>query len=214
MDLSYDTSMTKELYLQPYRSAAKRHGSDFSVTLWANQGTQEIRFQVFTEMYFLAGKRILDAGCSRGDLAAYLLNRDVQFEHYLGIDALSEVIEYAADRNLPRCEFHQGDFIKTPQLLSESQPQIICISGALNTMEAGQMLAVLEAAWSFASEALLFNFLSERAQDHDDSAETFIRRHNPAFMLDWALRHTPYAALRHDYFKGGHDATILMRHPK
>ncbi|MEE9211996.1 MAG: methyltransferase domain-containing protein [Phycisphaeraceae bacterium] len=201
----------RDPYLQPYREAAKRHGSDFAVTLWANRKSQELRFDVFRQMCFLTGKRILDAGCSRGDFAAFLLKRDVAFEHYVGIDALAEVIDYAAGRGLPRCEFRCGDFVTQPELLSIGKPQVICISGALNTMTDEQVRTVLGSAWAAAGETLLFNFLSDRAQRDAPPQDAFARRLNTLDMLDWALGRTWHVVFRQDYFKSGHDATILMR---
>ena len=49
-------------YLEPYRQSHARHGSAFDVTLWASPESQRLRFQVFTEMCFLGGRRILIAG--------------------------------------------------------------------------------------------------------------------------------------------------------
>ena len=56
----------KDAYLRPYERSQEQHGSAFEVTLWASRASQTLRFEVFTRMCQLAGKRILDAGCSRG----------------------------------------------------------------------------------------------------------------------------------------------------
>jgi SAM-dependent methyltransferase len=162
-------------------------------------------------MCFLFGKRVLDAGCGRGDFAAYLLNRGIEFERYIGIEAMPELADFAHRRGLRNTEFHRGDFLLDPQLLSRGSPQVVCISGTLNTMTDPQIEAVLQAAWEGASEALIFNFLSDRAGPQAPKETGFVRRLDPLRLLGWALERTPTVSFRQDYFKSGHDATILMR---
>ena len=203
---------SQEAHLEPYRHAATRHGNGFEVTLWANPDSQRLRFEVMAELYPLGGKRVLDAGCSRGDFAAYLIEQGTAFAHYIGIDGLCDVIDYAKSRDLSNCEFHCGDFIHEPALLSKGRPHIICISGSLNTLHDDQVQTVLEAAWMATEEALMFNFLSDRAKlpDKPESIKP-ARRFDTLSLLDWALGKTGQVVFRQDYFKSGHDATILLR---
>jgi SAM-dependent methyltransferase len=205
--------MADDRYLEPYRQSAQQHGTDFRVTLWANEASQRRRFELFAEMAHLSGKRILDAGCSRGDLAAFLLERRIAFGHYVGIDALPEVIAFASSRNLPRSTFHCADFVHDARSLAIGKPQVICISGALNTMDDATVLAVLENAWSATSQTLMFNFLSDRAGPMAPLQDTIARRLDTMRLLDWALSHTWSVAFRQDYFNHGHDATIAMHKP-
>lgn len=199
-------------YLDPYRRSHQRHGAAFEVTLWASPQSQRLRFDVMAQMCFFAGKRVLDAGCSRGDFAAYLNERDIPYASYTGIDGLCEVIEFAQTRSLPRTHFLCGDFVADTTLLASGNPQIIAISGSLNTMSDEHVQSVLAAAWATATEALIFNFLSDRhvapAHLREDGPA---RRFDTIRMLDWATDKTPYVMFRQDYFTGGHDATILMR---
>ncbi|MFA9478186.1 trans-aconitate 2-methyltransferase [Phycisphaerales bacterium AB-hyl4] len=200
-----------DAYMQPYREAHEDHGSDFAVTLWASPKTQKRRFEVFTQMCFLAGKRVLDAGCSRGDFAEYLIKHDVPFGKYIGIDGLSEVIDYAEQRQMPQCEFHHGDFVTHPELLRTGKPQVIAISGTLNTMSDKLSLRVLDDAWQAAGETLIFNFLSDRCGPKAPAQLPPARRLDTAAIFEWALQHTWDVQFRQDYFQHGHDATILMR---
>jgi len=198
-------------YLNPYRESARQHGTGFSVTLWSNERSQRARFEVFTQMCFLPGKRILDAGCSRGDFARYLIERDIAFSKYVGVDALPEVIAHARSLTLANCEFHVGDFVSDPAVLSLGDPQVICISGALNTMTDEQVFATLESAWRATRQTLIFNFLSDRADRAAPPQSSPARRLETLRLLDWALGRTSSVRFRQDYFRGGHDATILMR---
>ena len=197
-------------YLEPYRQSHARHGANFEVTCWASPRSQELRFEVFTQMCFLAGKRVLDAGCSRGDLAVYLHQRQIWPARYIGIDALPEVIAFARQRHLPDCEFHAGDLLRDATLWRLGAPQVIAISGTLNTMTDAAAFTLLSHAWEAGPQTLLFNFLSSRTHRQVAHETGPVRRMDPLQLLDWALARTSSVALRQDYFAGGHDATICM----
>ncbi len=200
-------------YLRPYRDAVQEHGSDFKATLWATPKTQRLRFRVFTEMAFFAGKRVLDAGCSRGDFAAYLLEHDQPYQRYIGIDGMPEVIDHARQRGLPHAEFHAGDFVTHPDLLRLGDPQIITLSGTLNTMDDRTVFQLLDHAWEAAGQALLFNFLSDRVSPKAPPQGYPARRLPTLALIDWALGRTHDVHFRQDYFPNGHDATLLMHKP-
>lgn len=197
-------------YLHPYQDWARRHGTGFGVTLWASQKSQQIRFEVFQQMFPMAGKRVLDAGCSRGDLAAYLHERAITYAAYVGIDAVEDVVAYARTRGLPRTRFLCGDIVEQPQLLAEGRPHVICISGTLNTMADPLVYRVLDSAWEAAEEALLFNFLSSQCHRSAPPQDTVARRLDTMELLEWAFSRTWSVVFRQDYFQAGHDATILM----
>jgi len=154
--------MPRDPYLTPYRRSHEQHGTDFNVTLWANPQTQRARFDAFTQMCFLSGKRVLDAGCSRGDFAAYMIERHIAYSRYIGVDGLQQVIEFADTRGLPNAEFHCGDLVHDANLMTIGDPQVICISGTLNTMSDEHVNQVLTAAWRATRQTLIFNFLSDR----------------------------------------------------
>lgn len=206
-------SDTGDAYLEPYRQSHARHGAGFDVTLWANPRSQRLRFEVFTQMCFLGGRRVLDAGCSRGDFADFLLEKQVPFERYIGVDGLCEVIQHAQGRGRPRCEFHCGDFVTTPAVLRLGDPDVIVISGSLNTMTDRQVYQVLEAAWAATSRTLLFNFLSDKAAANAPAQVDYSRRLDAIRLIEWALSKTWQVQFRQDYFRLGHDATIMMEKP-
>ena len=202
-----------DTYLTPYRDAHDEHGSSFGVTLWGSPRTQVRRFEVFAQLVYLHGKRVLDAGCSRGDFAAWMIQQDIKYDRYVGVDGLDEVIAYARRRNLPRATFYSGDFLTQPALLRKANPQVIVISGTLNTMDDEQVFQTLEAAWQATGETLLFNFLSDRVGSRAAEQRYPSRRLDTLRLLDWALRQTWAVQYRQDYFADGHDGTILMTRP-
>lgn len=200
----------RDAYLQPYRDAQSEHGSGFDVTLWARPETQRLRFEVFCQMLDFRGKAVLDAGCSRGDFAAYLNETDVGYRRFVGIDGLEDVVAFARGRGLPDSRFEAGDFVRDPGLLATDSPEIVCFSGTLNTMDPGTATSVLDGAWAAAGEAVIFNFLSDRAGPGAPPQEYPARRLPLMSLLDWALAQTPSVRMRQDYFAHGHDATLLM----
>lgn len=211
--LAYDMvmSIADDHYLQPYHQAHDDHGSDFKVTLWANERSQRLRFRVMSQMVFLPGKRVMDAGCSRGDFAAYLLQEDLAYESFVGIDAVDPVIAFANSRGLERARFVTGDFVADPSFLFVDDPQVIAISGTLNTMDDDTAIGLLEQAWDATRETLVFNFLSDRASSQAPSQTSPARRLPTLKLLDWAMQKTALVRMRQDYFRYGHDATIAMR---
>ena len=60
-------------------------------------------------------------------------------------------------------------------------------------------------------ETLVFNFLSDRASQEAPQQTDPARRLPTLKLFDWALQQTPSVRLRQDYFRFGHDATIVMR---
>ena len=197
-------------YLEPYREAVDAHGAAFGATLWASEQSQRRRFEVMTQMVYMPGKRVLDAGCCRGDFGAYMLERGVAYGRYIGVDAMADVVEYAASRELPRAEFHVGDLVNDAKLWRIGRPQVVAISGTLNTMDDEAVMTVLESAWEAAGQTLVFNFLSDccapKAPPQFDPA----RRLDTLALLRWAMRQTWAVQFRQDYFEQGHDATIVM----
>jgi len=197
-------------YLEPYRQAQRTHGTGFDVTLWGSQRTQRARFEVFAEMVFMPGKRILDAGCSRGDFAAFLLERDIAYDRFIGIDGLPEVVAYANQQGFREAEFHAGDFVQHADLLRIGEPQVIAISGTLNTMDMPTVVGLLDNAWAAAGQTLVFNFLSDTCGPAAPPQEYPAHRLPTMTLLDWAFKQTWDVRFRQDYLPGGHDATIAM----
>lgn len=81
----------------------------------------------------------------------------------------------------------------------------------MNTHSQDVALRMLEGSWKAAREALIFNFLSDRAAPTARGYGGTLRRHDAFKLLGWALSKTSQVAFRQDYFPLGHDATILMR---
>lgn len=215
-------------YLQPYRDAIKRFGAGFQATLWASPEGQRTRFDVMidligsdahgaacgaasSELRRLDDSIVLDVGCGTGDFAQRLIERNVAFRRYIGVDAVHQMIDAARARRFDRCEFHSGDVLATPDLLTSGTPDFICISGTLNTMDEDTARRLVQAAFDSAAQGVAFNFLSNRPDEqwHDKDLGP-ARRFDTIRWLDWALHLTARVRFAQDYLDG-HDATIVMR---
>jgi len=197
-------------YLEPYHDAMKRFGPSFETTLWRNRSFQIKRFEVFCDMVDPTGRRLLDAGCGLGDLYDYLEHAGSAPSLYVGLDALPGMVDEAKRRHVG-CEsvdFQTVDFVADRASLRPCEPDIIFISGALNTVPEDIAREVLVAAFDACGEAFVFNFLSNRCSAEAAGRDTApATRFDTVGLLDWALRTTPFVRFRQDYLTG-HDATI------
>lgn len=199
-------------YLKPYREAVTAFGAGFEATLWTDPKTQQLRFDVMLDLLDFSGVKILDAGCGAGDFGARLIDRNIAFESYIGVDGIEDQIQAARKRNLEHCTFRMADFVHDTSVLSTGNPDVIVISGALNTMRERVARSVVQAGFDAAGHAILFNFLSDRYHPRfEDQSLGPARRFATHKWIKWALQQTPLVAFRQDYLDG-HDATILMRH--
>jgi hypothetical protein len=130
----------------------------------------------------------------------------------VGVDAVSEMIDCARRRALPRCEFRVADLLQDQANLREIKPDIVCISGTLNTMDEPTAKRLVKIAFDSASQGVVFNFLSNRPDETwEDKDLGPARRFDTVRWLDWTLHLTPRVSFTQDYLDG-HDATIMMRH--
>lgn len=72
---------------------------------------QALYFEVLTAMGMSPTSSVLDVGCGRGDLYAYLQTRGFQ-GHYVGLDIMPHLIEDAQAR-FPHISFLHGDIVST-----------------------------------------------------------------------------------------------------
>jgi SAM-dependent methyltransferase len=202
---------SSEDFLRPYRQAVSRHGAGFAATLWGSREAQIRRFDVFIDLAGFEDCAVLDAGCGPGDFAVRLVERDVPFARFIGIDAVAEMVDKARELGLPRCTFEVRDIVSDDAALRLGDPDFVCISGSLNTMPDEAARAVVRAGFEAATQGVLFNFLSDRARpDRLARPVEPARRFDTIAWIDWALTLSPCVSFTQDYLDG-HDATIMVR---
>ena len=95
-----------------HRHRIEAFGRDDVMALgWRNADSQQKRFEVIASLADFDRSTVLDVGCGRGDLKAFL---DGRFDDvaYMGIDQMPEFIADANARyaNGTPCRFYEGDF--------------------------------------------------------------------------------------------------------
>ncbi|MHC4415488.1 MAG: class I SAM-dependent methyltransferase [Planctomycetota bacterium] len=199
-------------YLKPYRDAVKRFGAGFEATLWTSREAQQLRFDVMIDLAGLEDCVVVDAGCGGGDFAARLLERNISFSSYVGLDAVPEMIEAARKRALPQCEFLVRDVVADAAALPAAEPDYVCVSGTLNTMDEETARRLIGGAFEAAGRGVAFNFLSGRPHPRWAGRDLGpARRFDPLRWLDFSLTLTSRVSFTQAYLDG-HDATILLRH--
>jgi len=201
-----------ERFLKPYRDAVERLGAGFGATLWSSREGQQLRFDVMIDLADFTDCTILDAGCGAGDFAQRLVDREVKFANYVGVDGVQELIHCARFRQLPCCEFVLADLVRDASTIAARNPDYVCISGTLNTMDESVARQLVQSCFESAAQGVLFNFLSDRTHAKWEARDVSpARRFNTLQWFDWALERTSLVVFTQDYLDG-HDATIMMRH--
>jgi SAM-dependent methyltransferase len=199
-------------YLSPYRAAVDQMGSCFESLLWTSPETQRLRFQAITTSIDLSNAVVLDAGCGRADLAAWMASQSIKWRRYIGVDAIPEMVAHGRNLSLADAEFHLVDFVTDEGafLCAGERPEVIVFSGSLNTIPPSVSVRALQRAWRSCTRALVFNFLSaDNAPRGLENPAGRAQKLSPSAVARWALRRTRDFSLRHDYLEG-RDATIVM----
>ena len=154
---------------------------------------------------------ILDIGCGVGDFAQFLIELDLTFDRFHGIDAMEPMIEAARNRNLSKCTFDTCDVVKHYDSM-QGYDWITC-SGTLNAMEQGEATELINAAFLACYIGVAFNFLSNQNRQDASSEDLYpASRFDTNAMLAFSFTLTPIVEFTQSYL-GGHDATIiLMKH--
>ena len=125
---------------------------------WRDGESQRLRFEVIAAVGAFGGCSVLDVGCGRGDLKAFL---DARFDDvtYIGIDHMPEFVHQARRRyaGAARTSFHVRDFstVELPVV------DYVVASGALayRSAEADFHLHMIEKMFASARTALIVNML-------------------------------------------------------
>ncbi len=146
-------------YLQPYLSAARKHGAGFGTLLWASPKTQEIRFKALLDPVDVTALTVLDVGCGRADLLEYMIRTGQCPSAYIGLEAVDALSRAAEKKQLPNCKIIRGDFVSYPGVL-EVNADLLLVSGALNTMDKACFYACLTNMIRASRRGVVFNFLA------------------------------------------------------
>ena len=149
-----------------HRHRIATHGDDVMALGWRNADSQHKRFEVIASLADFSGRTVLDVGCGRGDLKAFL---DARFADvaYIGIDQMPEFIADANARyaNGSPCRFYQADFSE----VTFPRVDYVIASGALayRTGDTGFVFDMIERFYASCERAVIFNFLDASRFPHD-----------------------------------------------
>jgi hypothetical protein len=172
--------------------------------LWDDRRAQRIRFDAIARICPLAGRHLLDVGCGKADLLAFLLARGIVPARYTGLEAQPWLVHAARRRRRGGFSIVLGDFVRQPAKLRVGA-DVIVFSGSLNLLPAAAFYRTLERAWAATARWLVFNFLCSPALAADE-------------FLMWRRQETVLAFARalagpvrvDDRYENG-DCTVAMR---
>lgn len=192
-----------------YEDLVRRHRGTPGQVGAGSKRSQEVRFEVMEELWLsMVGEKarqvkLLDFGCGKGDLAAFLDARggyDVA-ENYIGIDGVEANIEDA--RGLGPWDFRlarwDGEGPPVPEPVD-----LLVFSGALATATEADKLRFLRRMLDHARVGVIGNFITRNARvpELDDDPRTIA----PETVLAVVDRARFAVRLRADY--KAHDFTI------
>ncbi|MFC1749753.1 class I SAM-dependent methyltransferase [Pseudomonadota bacterium] len=194
----------KATIIHYHRHRIKEFGDKTVKSLgWKGDISQSKRFEVISQLADLNESSIMDLGCGRGDLRAFLGEQFKDFA-YIGIDQMPEFITEANSLYgaLPDTFFYQTDFttVELPQV------EYVIASGALGYRCSkpnfyNEMIARM---YSSAKRALAFNMLDIASfPDHP-----LLIGHDRGEVLSFCQALSPRVELIEDYLDD--DFTIFM----
>ena len=180
-----------------YNERCKELGDDIGSVGWQDKKSQFLRFEMLFRELSVKGKSVLDLGCGFGDLVEYLEKKSDGSFSYIGVDISSAHLEIARQkRTKDNVKFQEGDIFDLS--FEDSEIDIVVESGMLNYQISDNMEyteKVLLESFRIASEAVSFNFLTDRV---DYELEKNFH-YSPEKLLETALKLTPYVCLYNDY---------------
>ena len=97
-----------------YNSRFQELGYSVSSVGWGSKESQYLRFETLIKGLDLNNKSVLDIGCGFGDLIEYLMEKNVNFSRYHGIDISSNILEFARLKyaKMRNVTFTETEFLK------------------------------------------------------------------------------------------------------
>lgn len=195
--------LSKEYLISFYDKCFLLHGDRPEALRWTARGQYE-RYSLMLEITdSLAGRKILDYGCGKGDFYGFLRDRDIKVR-YTGIDINRNLIEHAR-RKYPECEFRVSDVEK--EKLGEAYDYIF-LCGVFNNKVDGveeSFKNVLSRLYRHARHGMAANALSSLAKGR----AVELNYTDPCELAVFAMENlSPYVALRHDRLAG--DFTLFI----
>jgi SAM-dependent methyltransferase len=196
--------------LSRYNKRLSQYGLSPKSLGWLNVETQYIRFDNVIraiDEYLDHKAVIMDLGCGFGDFGLYLLNSEINFSNYIGIDINKNLIKHAKGRGLPsNFEFLNGDILDDSfrEKIISYKPNIIVANGVLN-FNLGNSKRNLEytsslmaSSWEITSNVVCFDFISA-INNINYPKEKSIFYHHPHDVINIVSELSPHFLIKHNY---------------
>jgi len=183
----------KDIMIGRYENRFAEFGRSVKSLGWGNEESQNLRFQVLSEIGDLLNKSVLDVGCGFGDLYGFLSEKVGQTE-YLGVDVVESFI--LEGRGLyPKASFEMMDITEH---LPEERFDYVISSGTMNLKledNLGHIKNLLKRMLSLAKIGVAVNFLSSYVDYELEKDFHF----PPGQALELGKSLTRFVTIRHDY---------------
>ncbi len=150
-----------------HRHRIAEYGRDDVMALgWRNADSQRKRFEVIAALADFNRATVLDVGCGRGDLKAFLDERFADVA-YMGIDQMPEFIADANARyaNSTPSRFYEGDF--TTAAFPRVDYVVACGALGYRTQDNDFLFDMICRFYASSEKAAIFNVLDARTfPDH------------------------------------------------
>ncbi len=175
-----------------YLKAYKKYGLSAQGVNWNSKESQEIRFEIITEILGKDIKKseIVDAGCGFGELYAYWVNRGIYPKRYVGVDCVENSIVVAKER-FANLSFTCRDILRDELPLADWY----VASGSLNILSSFDTWLFLETILKNSKKGIVFNILQGYAKSKNfnyqskDSIKEFVRQKGlEYFIIDGYLK--------------------------
>jgi SAM-dependent methyltransferase len=196
--------LSKEYVISFYNKTLQMHGDRPEAVRWTSMG-QLLHYECLLEIdESIAGRKILDYGCGKGDFYQFLKDRNISVK-YTGFDINEELISLAQQK-FPDCTFRVFDM---EQDILDEDFDYIFLCGVFNLKVQGIIETIhntLIKLFSHCRIALAFNALST----HDPKKAFELHYLSPENMFGFAVKNlSPFVSLIHDRIP--YDFTMFIR---
>ncbi|MEA1050010.1 class I SAM-dependent methyltransferase [Lamprobacter modestohalophilus] len=183
-----------------YHQALARYGENAEGVHWRSAESQQIRFAVLRDLLppDLSRISLVDVGCGLGDLHAFLAARNDLPRQYIGLDAVTTMVDRARART--------GCAILHCDVLSDPIPEAdwYLASGAMALLTHEETGLFITRCLSAARRGLVFNLLKG---DHQSLTFNYLM---PEAVENWAAEMDVGVEIVEGYLSG--DFSVAMTH--
>jgi len=181
--------------LSLYEDRLNKYGHSVKTVGWGGKEDQNLRFDILFRGINIDNKSILDLGCGLGDMAGYLIDRNIENFQYMGVDLSEKLIEQA------KCKYASNniEFIAQDATSGELPSADIVVASGMLTFNIEynkkNIENIMHKLFNSSNEVLAINFMSGYADFELEKNLHFC----PEKIFSYAKKITSWVNLYHDY---------------